>query len=96
MGDGMRALKIATVVMAVMIVFGTAGLVIAMVMRRPAPPAIAPSLAVVLDQPDDTRIEGVAAVQDRLAILLRGGGADRVVLVDPRTGALSGQITLRK
>jgi hypothetical protein len=95
MGDGMRVVKIATVVMGVLILLGTAGLVVAMLMRRPPPPAIPASLAVVLDEPAETHIAGVAAVQDRLAVLLQGGGADRVVLVDPRTGVVAGRISVR-
>ena len=35
-----------------------------------------------------------AAVRDRLAIQLQGGGADRVVLIDPATGAVTGRISL--
>jgi len=31
---------------------------------------------------------------DRLAVQLQGGGADRVVLVDPDSGAVAGRITL--
>jgi hypothetical protein len=96
MGDGMRAVKIATVVMGVLILLGTAGLVVAMLTRRPPLPAIPTSLSVVLDEPAQTRIAGVAALQDRLAVLLQGGGVDRVVLVDPRTGAVAGQISLRQ
>jgi hypothetical protein len=96
MGDGMRAVKIATVVMGVLILLGTAGLVVAMLTRRPPSPAIPASLAVVLDEPAQTRIAGVAALQDRLAVLLQGGGADRVVLVDPRTGAVAGRISLHQ
>ena len=54
-----------------------------------------PPFAVLLDEPAGTRIAGVAAAGDRVAIQLQGGGADRVVLVDPRTGAVAGHIRLR-
>lgn len=96
MSDGMRGVKIAAVVMGVLIVLGTVGLVVGIVMRRPPPPppALPPKVAVVLDEPEGTHITGVATVQDRVAVALQGGGADRVVLVDPRTGAVTGQITL--
>ncbi len=96
MGDGMRAVKVATVVMGALILFGTAGLIVAMLTRRPAAPPMPVSLALVLDEPAETRIVGVAALQDRLAVALQGGGADRVVLVDPRTGVVSGRISLRR
>jgi hypothetical protein len=109
MGDGMRALKIATIVMAVLIVIGTTTLIITIVRRASAPaPALtspvpdsptaaAPwpaSLAAVLDEPAGTRIAEMVAVRDRLAIRLQGGGPDRVVLIDLATGAVAGRISL--
>ena len=101
MGDGMRALKIAVIVMGVLIVGGTIALVIAVARRSAAPVvpvavSIPASMAAVLDEPDGTRIAGIVAVQDRLALQLQGGGTDRVVLVDPRTGAVAGRISLAR
>jgi hypothetical protein len=100
MGDGMRALKIAVVVMGVLIVVGTTGLVVGIARRLTTPavsvatwPASAP---VVLDEPAGTRIAGILAVRDRLAVQLQGGGADRVVLIDPATGSVSGRISLAR
>jgi hypothetical protein len=100
MGDGMRALKVAVVVMGVLIVLGTIGLVVG-IARRSAGPVVAvatwpASASVVLDEPAGTRIAGVAAVRDRLAVQLQGGGADRVVLIDPATGAVAGRISLAR
>lgn len=95
MGDGMRMIKIAAVVMGVLILFGTAGLLVAMVMRRPATTPLPATLSITLDEPAETRIVGISVVQDRLAVALQGGGTDRVVLVDPRTGAMTGRIVLR-
>jgi hypothetical protein len=98
MGDGMRALKVAVIVMGVLIVAGTTILVITVVRRSSAligPVAALPAfVAAVLDEPEGTRIAGIAAVQDRLAVQLQGGGVDRVVLLDPRTGAVTGRISL--
>ncbi len=78
----MRALMILVVAMGVLIVAGVAGLVgvvaSRMVARRPEAPA-----ALVLDEPAGTRIAGVAAVADGLALRLQGGGVDRVVVMDP-------------
>jgi hypothetical protein len=100
MGDGMRALKVATIVMGVMIVVGTIALVITVARRASAPvPSVATwptSVAAVLDEPAGTRIAGIAAVRDRLAVRLEGGGADRVVLIDPATGAVAGRISLAR
>lgn len=101
MKSDMRALKVATIVMGVLIVAGTMALVIA-VARRPGAPKTPPTaglpaiVAAVLEEPAGTRIATVAAVQDRLAVQLQGGGADRVVLVDPRSGAVVGRISLAR
>ena len=94
----MRALKIATIVMGVLIVAGTLTLLIAVFRRVSAPsaPALAASIAAVLDEPAGTHIAGIAAVRDRLAVQLAGGGVDRVVLIDPATGAVAGRISLAR
>ena len=94
------ALKVAVVVMGVLLVAGTATLGV-LIARRVAPLAgggrgAAAPFDTVLNEPADTRIAGIAAVQDRLALHLQGGGADRIVLVDPRTGARSGAIALAR
>jgi hypothetical protein len=99
MGDGMRALKIAVIVMGVLILAGTTTLIVVVARRMtgPAAPLVegAPSAAaVVLDEPAGTRIAGIVAVRDRLAVQLQGGGVDRVVLIDPVTGAVAGRISL--
>jgi hypothetical protein len=101
MGDGMGGLKIAVVVMGVLIVVGTVGLVVG-IARRSAPPVVAPvvaslvSVSAVLDEPEGTHIAGIVAVRDRLAVQLRGGGVDRVVLIDPATGTIAGRIALAR
>jgi hypothetical protein len=94
----MRALKIATIVMGVLIVLGTMTLVVLVARRSAAPSAggMAVAVSAVLDEPAGTRIVGIAAVQDRLAVQLQGGGADRVVFVDSRTGAVMGRISLAR
>ncbi|HEX5326093.1 MAG TPA: hypothetical protein VFW75_05460 [Acetobacteraceae bacterium] len=91
----MRILTAVTVAMGVLILLGTTVLVITLVERSggPSPAAIA---SVILDEPAGTRISGIAAVADRLAVALQGGGPDRVVLIDPRSGAVAGRITLRR
>jgi hypothetical protein len=90
----MRFLKIITVVMAVLIVVGTTVL-LGVIIRRIGSPALPTQVAVLLDEPAGTRIAGIAAVGDRLAVRLEGGGADRVVLLDTRTGVVAGRIGLR-
>jgi hypothetical protein len=98
MGNGMRALKIAVIVMGVLIVVGTTALIVVVVHRMSSPRSLVATLpasvAATLDEPAGTRIAGIAAARDRLAIQLQGGGADRVVLIDPDTGAVTGRISL--
>ena len=91
----MRALKILTIVMAVMIVAAVVVLGVT-IMRRMNGPAAGPGFAAqaVLDEPTGTRIVGIAGLQDRLAVQLQGGGADRVLFLDPRTGQVLGRATL--
>ncbi len=95
----MRALKIAVVFMGVLIVLGTVGLVVG-ITRRASVPVAAPIAAMpevvsaVLNEPAGTRIAGIVAVRDRLALQLQGGGMDRVLLIDPSTGSVTGRITL--
>jgi hypothetical protein len=90
----MRFLKFITVAMAVLIVVGTTVLLVVIV-RRIGSPAVPAQIAVLLDEPAGTRIAGIASIGDRLAIRLEGGGADRVVLLDARTGVVAGRIGLR-
>jgi hypothetical protein len=92
---GMRALMVAVIVMAVLIVLGTTVLVVVAARRLGGATATAGApMALQLGEPDGTRIVGIAAVGDRLAVQLQGGGPDRVVLVDPRNGAVVGHIGL--
>ncbi len=89
----MRALKILTIGMGVAIVVATAALGV-LIARRLSPAGAGTSFTSTLRQPDGTHLVAIAGVQDRLALWLQGGGADRVVLIDPRTGAVSGRILL--
>jgi hypothetical protein len=98
MGDGMRALKIAVVGMGALIVLGTITLAVLIARRSTTAPeaALSASVSVALDEPEGTRIAAIAALRDRLAVQLQGGGADRVVLIDPLTGTIAGRITLKR
>ena len=90
----MRALKVAVIVMAVMIVVGVA--VLGFALTRVAfgtPPALA---SATLDEPIGTRIAGIAALPDRLAVQLSGGGPDRVVMIDARSGRVVGRAALAR
>ena len=98
-------LKIASIAMAVLIVLGTSGLFAVMMKRGLSTPTVVPTAAVtplpanvaaVLDEPTGTRIVGIAALSDRLAVQLQGGGGDRILLVDPRTGGVVGRVLLAR
>ena len=91
----MRALLVLTVVMGVLIVAGV-GVVAVTIMHRmggASPHALAGG---VLDEPAGTHILGVTAYGDRLAIVLQGGGADRIALFDPVTGRTLGRVALAR
>jgi hypothetical protein len=94
----MQALKIVTIVMGVLIVLGTTVVVVTVVRRTVFGPTGSPekAFAAVLDEPVGTGIVGVASVRDRLAVQLRGGGVDRVVLIDPISGVIVGRISLAR
>ena len=100
MGEAMRALKIAVIVMGVLIVAGTIVLIVGVApvgdrRRRPWLRAARRGDGGAGGAGGDAH-PGIAAVQDRLALQLQGGGGDRVVLVDPRTGAVAGRISLAR
>ena len=82
----MRALKVLTIVMGVMILAGT-GVLVAVIAHRVASPASGGApvagatpvaggapVALVLDEPAGTRIAGIAATGDRLAVSCRAAG----------------------
>lgn len=98
MGGGMRAVKIATIAMGVLIVLGTTVILVTIVRRTMSGPAGLPekTFAAVLDEPAGTGIAGIASVRDRLAVQLHGGGVDRVVLIDPVSGAVTGRVGLAR
>jgi hypothetical protein len=84
--------------MGVLIIAGTAALVAGLLRRGAGPLAagLPPVVTAVLQEPEGTRIAGIAAAGERLALRLQGGGGDRVVLVDPRTGAVAARISLAR
>ncbi len=90
----MRMLMTAVVVMGVLIVAGVATVAVTIVTRLGAAPSAAASF--VLDEPAGTRIAGVAALPDRLAVTLQGGGPDRVVVLDLRTGRVVAHAALAR
>ena len=90
-GVGLRALMASVIFMGVLIVVGVAflGLTIA---RRMSGTTAAP--AATLDEPPGTRMVSLSATGERLAVLLQGGGADRLVMIDARSGQVVGRVLL--
>jgi hypothetical protein len=82
-------------VMGVLIVLGVATVAVTIVTRF-GPSTATPVGNVVLDEPAGTRIAGVAAVGERIAVTLSGGGPDRVAIIDLRHGTTVGRVSLRK
>lgn len=91
----MRALQVLVVVMGVLIVLGTAVVAVTIV-RRMGVATPRPVIATALDEPAGTHIVSVAAFGDRLAVVLQGGGPDRVAIVDPASGRRAGDIHLAR
>lgn len=91
----MRLLRIAVVVMGVLIVAGTVTLVVLLAQRASGGSSASAGPA-TLDEPPGTRIVGASAAQDRVAVQLQGGGPDRVVVVDTRTGRVVARVALAR
>lgn len=96
----MRWLMVLVVAMGVLIVAGVTTIGVTIVHRMSvAPPTVVHDAVMhdaVLDEPAGTHIAGVSALPDRLALRLVGGGADRVVVVDLRTGQVVGRAALAR
>jgi ABC-type Mn2+/Zn2+ transport system permease subunit len=90
----MQALRVLVVVMGVMIVLGMVALGVLLARRMAAPPAAMATLR--LDEPAGTQILSSSLAGDTLVLTLRGGGADRVVLMDARGGRVVGRVELAK
>lgn len=88
----MRALTIAVGGMGVLIIGATIALVV-LVVQRVAGPGGA-TVSAVLDEPAGTRIAAAEASPDWIMLHLQGGGADRVVVVDPRSGRVLTRVAL--
>ena len=80
--------------MAVLIVAGVGVLAVALTQRMSS--ASGPIASVVLDEPAGTRIAGMAAAPDRLVLQLQGGGPDRVMVIDTKSGRVLGRVALAR
>ena len=91
----MQALRVLVVVMGVMIVGGTIALGVAL-SQRMGGSAAALEWSVMLDEPAGTQIVAASLSGDAVALTLRGGGVERVVVVDARAGRVAGRISVSK
>ncbi len=89
----MAALKAAVIGMAVLIVAGVTVIVVTLIHRMMTPPETA-TISTTLEEPAGTRIAGASAASDRLAVTLQGGGPDRVLVMDLRTGRVVAKAAL--
>jgi len=95
MRPNVRLLTAVTIGMGVLILLGTTVLILTIAHRMTGPRARPHgTVSLHLDEPAGTRIGGIAGAGDRVAVELQGGGADRIVLIDPDTGGVTGRITL--
>ena len=93
----MGVVKVLAVLMGILIIIGSTVVVVTIIKRTGTGTASSDSgAAIVLDEPAGTRIGGIAAVSNRLAVLLQGSGPDRIVLADPANGKEAGTIALAR
>ena len=93
MGGAMRGLKVAVAVMGVLIVAGTATLLVLLVNQVGGTPNAA---GIVLDEPAGTRIAATSATRGQVVLQLQGGGPDRIVIVDLRAGRAVSRVGLSR
>ena len=90
----MRGLMTAVIGMGVLILVGVTVLVVLMVQRMSSPPppnvsaVTMASTTTLTDEPAGTHIAALSLSGDRLALQLMGGGPDRVVILDAKTGRI--------
>jgi hypothetical protein len=93
----MRGLKVLVIVMGVLIVGGMA-VVMAVLVQRFFAPVVPHAMAgpVTLDEPAGSRIVAASGNGERLVLQLQGGGPDRVVVIDLRSGQVTNRVGLAR
>ncbi len=98
----MRALKVLVVVMGVLLVGGTAALMVAVIDRarhrqaEPTSAAAGHAFASTVDLPPGARIIGTEVAGERLIVRVAlAEGGEALILIDPRSGVRLGTIELR-
>jgi hypothetical protein len=89
------ALKWLVIVMGVLIVAGTVALAVLLVQRLGEADGGGPAAAAALRQPEGTRIGGIASAEGgRIALWVQRPDGERVLLLDGRSGRVTGEIRL--
>lgn len=91
-GAGLRVLKVAVIAMGVLIVAGVATLATLIVGR--VAPSGGTAKAFRLGEPSGTGVANAALSGDHVLMVLRGGGPDRVVVLDAASGRVLARIGL--
>jgi len=91
-GAGLRVLKVAVIAMGVLIVAGVA-ILATLIVGRVAPSG-GGARAFRLDEPAGTGVANATLSGDRMLVVLRGGGPDRVVVLDMASGRVLARIGL--
>jgi hypothetical protein len=89
-----RPLLIAVIAMGVLILLVTTVVVVKLLKDIAGGPPSVTLTTTMLRQPAGSHIVTITAVDGRLGVLLSGGGPDRILFVDPGTGAVAGQLML--
>jgi hypothetical protein len=95
----MRGLLALVIVLGVVMVAMAGTLVVGLVHKiggRGSQVDAAVAASLVLDEPAGTHILAISPAGDRLAVLLQGGGPDRVLFVDPARDRVAGRLALRQ
>lgn len=88
----MQALKFLVVAMGVLIVAGTVTLVVVLVQRAGGNTAASlPPMS--LNLPVGSRILGIAGAKDHFAVHVQRPDGDRILLLDPSSGRVVGEVT---
>ncbi len=90
----MRALTVAVGAMGALIIGATIVLVVLVVQRAGGSGAV--PVSAILDEPAGTRIAAATASSDWIMLHLQGGGSDRVVVMDPRSGRVLARVALAR
>ncbi|MBW4023460.1 MAG: hypothetical protein HIU92_10040 [Proteobacteria bacterium] len=90
-----RPLLIAVIAMGVLIVVVTTVVIVKLVKDIVSGPSAPVTLTTtMLHQPAGSHIVSIAAVDGRLSVLVEGGGPDRILLVEPGSGRVAGELML--